>query len=470
MTHPNIITEAMADGSDAISDWPLLNALLTTAAGADLVALHAGGGGYAGLLAERRDDGCGDRHRTAPRGCAAALNVDTALGVLRHADAGYEEAIETRVTNTASAVACRFRAMRDLDLHAVHAAVAGGSVLAAGGGGWVDHGMLVGTTAVQYGTPRLATLDEVDPDAMLATVSAIGAPGGGRLGDAPGRLRARAAAADGGRDGADHRHRHRSERLLDDLQRLGRLGGAWHARDRRRRRRPRAPDRQDGLVRARGRRRLPDRPGGRGRQPRRGSLPRGRDSRDRPPHRQRAAHRVRPVGRLHLLRPQPAAGLVRRRARRSRRDQLRAGRSARRSSPPRTERAAADDRRHRGAPRRHASSPTAPCASSELRTENAFDIGTIVVGELELGLRQRVPDRRVRRRATRDLPRRARRRSRCRPGRIISIAESAARATRSPCCTCPKANVPLGDGVKEPSVYPEVEAMLGKPLAQYALA
>ena len=66
--------------------------------------------------------------------------------------------------------------MRDLDLHAVHAAVAGGSVLAAGGGGWVDHGLLVGTTAVQYGTPRLATLDEVDPDAMLATVSAIGAP------------------------------------------------------------------------------------------------------------------------------------------------------------------------------------------------------------------------------------------------------------------------------------------------------
>ena len=66
--------------------------------------------------------------------------------------------------------------MRDLDLAAVHAAVAGGSILAAGGGGWVDHGMLVGTTAVQYGVPRLATLDEVDAGAMLATVSAIGAP------------------------------------------------------------------------------------------------------------------------------------------------------------------------------------------------------------------------------------------------------------------------------------------------------
>src|ERR1700716_1086798 len=66
----------------------------------------------------------------------------------------------------------RVRGMRDLDLQAVHAAVAGGSVLAAGGGGWVDHGLLVGSTAVQYGTPRLASLDEVDPDAMLATVSA----------------------------------------------------------------------------------------------------------------------------------------------------------------------------------------------------------------------------------------------------------------------------------------------------------
>ncbi|HYZ80400.1 MAG TPA: DUF917 family protein, partial [Solirubrobacteraceae bacterium] len=66
--------------------------------------------------------------------------------------------------------------MRELDLHAVHAAVAGGSVLAAGGGGWVDHGLLVGTTAVQYGTPRLVGLDELDPEAMLATVSAIGAP------------------------------------------------------------------------------------------------------------------------------------------------------------------------------------------------------------------------------------------------------------------------------------------------------
>lgn len=66
--------------------------------------------------------------------------------------------------------------MRELDHQAVEAAVAGGSVLAAGGGGWVDHGYLVGRTAVGYGAPRLATLDEVADDAMIATVSAIGAP------------------------------------------------------------------------------------------------------------------------------------------------------------------------------------------------------------------------------------------------------------------------------------------------------
>src|ERR1700735_1864390 len=66
--------------------------------------------------------------------------------------------------------------MRELDLNAVHAAVAGGSGLAAGGGGWVDHGMLVGTAAVQDGSPKLVPLEEVDPAAMIAPVSAIGAP------------------------------------------------------------------------------------------------------------------------------------------------------------------------------------------------------------------------------------------------------------------------------------------------------
>jgi urocanate hydratase len=95
MTHPNIITEAMADGTDAVSDWPLLNALLNVASGADLVALHAGGGGYAGysqssgmtVVATGTDD--------AAARLRGALHVDTAIGVLRHADAGYPIAIES---------------------------------------------------------------------------------------------------------------------------------------------------------------------------------------------------------------------------------------------------------------------------------------------------------------------------------------------------------------------------------------
>jgi urocanate hydratase len=92
MTHPYIITEAMADGSDAVSDWPLLDALLTTASGADLVALHAGGGGYAGYS---QSAGMTVVATGTPDGAArlrGSLHADTALGVLRHADAGYADA------------------------------------------------------------------------------------------------------------------------------------------------------------------------------------------------------------------------------------------------------------------------------------------------------------------------------------------------------------------------------------------
>ena len=93
MTHPNIVSEAMADGSDAISDWPLLNALLTTASGADLVALHAGGGGYAGYSQSAGMTVVATGSEDAEQRLRGALNADTALGVLRHADAGYPEAI-----------------------------------------------------------------------------------------------------------------------------------------------------------------------------------------------------------------------------------------------------------------------------------------------------------------------------------------------------------------------------------------
>jgi urocanate hydratase len=94
MTHPYIITEGMKDGSDAVADWPLLDALLVTASGADLVALHSGGGGYAGYSASAGVTVIADGTDAAELRLERALDADTALGVLRHADAGYEEAIE----------------------------------------------------------------------------------------------------------------------------------------------------------------------------------------------------------------------------------------------------------------------------------------------------------------------------------------------------------------------------------------
>lgn len=66
--------------------------------------------------------------------------------------------------------------MRELTLHDVKAAVRGGSVFASGGGGWVDHGLEIGETAVKIGKPKLACIDEVDENDVVITVSAIGAP------------------------------------------------------------------------------------------------------------------------------------------------------------------------------------------------------------------------------------------------------------------------------------------------------
>ena len=86
-------TEAMRDGSDAIADWPLLNALVNTAAGASWVSIHNGGGvgiGYsqhAGMVVVA--DGTGESERRLER----VLATDPGLGVIRHADAGYEEAV-----------------------------------------------------------------------------------------------------------------------------------------------------------------------------------------------------------------------------------------------------------------------------------------------------------------------------------------------------------------------------------------
>jgi len=87
---PNRETEAMLDGSDAVSDWPLLNALMSTAGGASWVSLHHGGGvgmGYsqhAGMVivADGSDD--------AEKRLSIVLNNDPAMGILRHSDAGYD--------------------------------------------------------------------------------------------------------------------------------------------------------------------------------------------------------------------------------------------------------------------------------------------------------------------------------------------------------------------------------------------
>ncbi|MBL7801405.1 MAG: urocanate hydratase [Chitinophagales bacterium] len=96
---PNRETEAMKDGSDAVADWPILNALINTAGGASWVSFHHGGGvgmGYslhAGMVIVA--DGTQDAHVRLSR----VLHNDPAMGVIRHADAGYEIAQETAAKN-----------------------------------------------------------------------------------------------------------------------------------------------------------------------------------------------------------------------------------------------------------------------------------------------------------------------------------------------------------------------------------
>lgn len=94
---PNRETEAMRDGSDAVSDWPLLNALLNTASGATWVSLHHGGGvgmgfsQHAGMVIV-----CDGTDEAAAR-IRRVLHNDPATGVMRHADAGYDFAVECAV-------------------------------------------------------------------------------------------------------------------------------------------------------------------------------------------------------------------------------------------------------------------------------------------------------------------------------------------------------------------------------------
>ncbi|MBC8716903.1 MULTISPECIES: urocanate hydratase [Brucella/Ochrobactrum group] len=91
---PNRETEAMKDGSDAVSDWPLLNALLNTASGATWVSLHHGGGVGMGFSQHSGMVICCDGSEDADQRIARVLWNDPATGVMRHADAGYEEALD----------------------------------------------------------------------------------------------------------------------------------------------------------------------------------------------------------------------------------------------------------------------------------------------------------------------------------------------------------------------------------------
>ncbi|KAA9131812.1 urocanate hydratase [Marinihelvus fidelis] len=92
---PNRETEAMADGSDAIADWPLLNAMLNTACGASWVSLHHGGGVGIGYSQHAGMVCVADGTELADERLERVLTADPGSGVMRHADAGYDEAVTT---------------------------------------------------------------------------------------------------------------------------------------------------------------------------------------------------------------------------------------------------------------------------------------------------------------------------------------------------------------------------------------
>jgi urocanate hydratase len=94
---PNRETEAMADGSDAVADWPLLNALLNTASGATWVSIHHGGGVGIGYSQHSGMVIVADGTAAAAQRIARVLWNDPATGVMRHADAGYQAARECAV-------------------------------------------------------------------------------------------------------------------------------------------------------------------------------------------------------------------------------------------------------------------------------------------------------------------------------------------------------------------------------------
>ncbi len=89
---PNRETEAMKDGSDAVSDWPLLSAMIGAVGGASWMSLHHGGGVGMGFSQHSGMVIVADGTDAAAKRLSRVLNNDPAMGILRHADAGYETA------------------------------------------------------------------------------------------------------------------------------------------------------------------------------------------------------------------------------------------------------------------------------------------------------------------------------------------------------------------------------------------
>jgi DUF917 family protein len=337
---------------------------------------------------------------------------------------------------------------------------------AAGGGGWVEHGLLVGTTAVRYGTPRLATLDEIAPDAMVATVSAIGAPAAVGWEMQPGDyVRALQLLMDAwpepivgtvtAQNGSSTTcNGWVASAVLGTLvidaagdgraHPTGKMGSFGLAAD---------PDYQTVQAVAGG---------------------------------NRAQHRyletvtrgsVRHTANVLRTASDQSGGFIA-----AARNPVRASFVARHAAVGAISFAlalgeailAAEGR----GPRRmievtaeHLGGSIiaqGPVRRRELVTRNAFDIGTVEVGELELGFVNEYLTAESDGQRLATFPDVLTTLSTA-TGRIISIANLRA-GDEVAVLHVPKANVPLGDGVKEPSVYPEVEEMLGKPLAQYALA
>ena len=167
----------MADGSSAISDWPILDALLLSASGADLVAVHAGGAGYAGYMQSAGVTIIADGSDSAGERLGRGLDADSGLGVLRYADAGYSQAMSV-AGDAGLGLAHEQEEGNDTraDERRRPRCRVGRLCAASGGGGWVDHGMMMGELATRLGRPVLCPVEALDDDDIVVTVTAIGAP------------------------------------------------------------------------------------------------------------------------------------------------------------------------------------------------------------------------------------------------------------------------------------------------------